>query len=259
MKEYSVNCDIARDLMPLVIDDAASEAAREAVNGHLKDCEACRGVMEAMRREQKLPEDGDDTRFIQFCKRMEKRFTRQHLVAWVCGVLAVLLIAVGGWRFVRYQCYEHMVPMKITEEGAGDIRLVQDQFGNVEIRFTVEDETRPCIGWSARFDPVRDAAGVHVWFQPEQPAWPQWFGSDGQTGEIVIDTDLKIIDGQLMSVEYDSWEEPDEYGNYVEKYRLYSSAPVAELWLGEIESEDALLLWKKDDPADFPVVVEPHI
>ena len=37
-----MDCDIIRDLLPLYIDDVVSDATKELVETHLKDCDACR-------------------------------------------------------------------------------------------------------------------------------------------------------------------------------------------------------------------------
>ncbi len=256
MAEYNINCEIARDLMPLVIDDIASPSTRGAVKAHLAGCESCRKAMETMRRES-ASRDGDgedaDTTFLQFSRKLAKRIQRQHSIAWICGVLAVLALILGGWRLVRYQCYEHQVPMKFTEADTHNAALVQDQFGNVLIRFTVEDEKRPCIGWSGYGNPT-GATGTCFSYAPMQPAWPQWFGTAGMTGEVTTNTEMRIVDGQLVYLEYDPHYELDETGHRVETWLPTHTVQVAELWLGSCDSDDALLLWKAGDPVDFPVV-----
>ena len=37
-----IHCNIAKDLMPLYIDDALSEESKAAVEEHLTGCEGCR-------------------------------------------------------------------------------------------------------------------------------------------------------------------------------------------------------------------------
>ena len=50
-----ISCGIARDLMPLVIDDACGEESRLAVEGHVAGCEECAKVYEAMKAEMPKP------------------------------------------------------------------------------------------------------------------------------------------------------------------------------------------------------------
>ena len=45
------DCAMARDLMPLVIDNVASEESREFVEKHLAGCGECSAVYEEMKKE----------------------------------------------------------------------------------------------------------------------------------------------------------------------------------------------------------------
>ena len=42
-------CNVARDLMPLCIDGAASKESEEYVNGHVAECAPCRACYEEMK------------------------------------------------------------------------------------------------------------------------------------------------------------------------------------------------------------------
>ena len=48
------DCNIVRDLMPLVLDRVASDESREAVETHIISCEECRRQYDAMK--SNLPE-----------------------------------------------------------------------------------------------------------------------------------------------------------------------------------------------------------
>ena len=43
-----MKCEVVRDLIPLVIDDVASEESRNLVGEHLETCEACRAYRDGM-------------------------------------------------------------------------------------------------------------------------------------------------------------------------------------------------------------------
>lgn len=251
MKEYSVNCDIARDLMPLVIDEAASEAAREAVNGHVEGCAACREIMADMQREERPSGEGGDTKFIQFCKKMERQFTRQRLAARLGASLLIIALLLGLGRFAYYQMNEHSVPMRLDGDIAGSVKFYQDQFGYVYTQFEVTDARHPWLSSTTYTANENGRRKSHI--VPEQPAWPHLFGSEGMTG-IIADGYLafQFIDGQLCEVYYDSWLELDENGAQVEHNELVSSIPIYELWLGD--GNDAVLLYRAGDA--LPPVVK---
>jgi len=43
------DCNVARDLMPLCIDEAASEESKAYLNDHLAQCETCKALFEDMK------------------------------------------------------------------------------------------------------------------------------------------------------------------------------------------------------------------
>ena len=45
-----INCDVARDLLPLYADEACSETSRQLVEEHLEACGACRDLLKRLRR-----------------------------------------------------------------------------------------------------------------------------------------------------------------------------------------------------------------
>ena len=45
-----INCNIIEDLLPLYIDDMVSEDSRQLVEEHLKECAACRKMLDEMKK-----------------------------------------------------------------------------------------------------------------------------------------------------------------------------------------------------------------
>ena len=118
----NIGCDIARDLMPLVIDGIASDAAKAAVEEHTARCAECGRIMEALREESELarqpaPPEAQDTRFIQFCRRMEKRFTLRRAILALLALLLVIAVIAGGFTYVNYQTNNASAYMKLALHG----------------------------------------------------------------------------------------------------------------------------------------------
>ena len=44
------NCDLIRDLMPLCMDDTASQTSRKAVMEHAAECADCHRIFEEMKK-----------------------------------------------------------------------------------------------------------------------------------------------------------------------------------------------------------------
>ena len=49
-----ITCNIIEDLLPLYIDDMVSEDSRQLVEEHLKECAACRKMLDEMKKENQL-------------------------------------------------------------------------------------------------------------------------------------------------------------------------------------------------------------
>jgi len=78
-----IKCEVVRDLMPLVIDDVASEESKQLVHAHMADCEGCKGYYAGMTvgisRNTTVP-DSDKT-FIRLGKR-HRRVRSQSNHQW---------------------------------------------------------------------------------------------------------------------------------------------------------------------------------
>ena len=256
MSENRIDCGIARDLMPLVIDGVASEAATRAVAEHTAACAECQRVMEAMRNESALARQPalaaeQDTRFIQFCRRMEKRFTlRRAIIALLIALLAISAL-VGGFAWVDYQVNNASAYMTFVPEGAGDaFQLVQNQFGIVSLKLNVTDAAHPYFGCED-YSELVDGKLVY-YIAPETCAWPHGLGGDGMLGTIYNDLfEIQVSDGRLVTSDYVYYNEFDATGRAVTNRRLNGQTPISQLWLGH--GDDAILIYEEGDPVDFPV------
>lgn len=93
-------CEIAKDLIPLCIDDAASRSSVEFVNEHIASCPECRKVMEDMKGSLQIPistrEQLNSTKpFEKMRKLLTHRIvqTAAVCVLVICGVLALCFLS----------------------------------------------------------------------------------------------------------------------------------------------------------------------
>ena len=94
-----MKCEVVRDLIPLVIDDVASEESRNLVGEHLETCEACRAYRDGMAAQLEKPAPvEDDTSFIRFCRRLQKNFRWRRLALWV----VVAALAASGTSVIGH-------------------------------------------------------------------------------------------------------------------------------------------------------------
>ncbi|MCB6202996.1 zf-HC2 domain-containing protein [Extibacter muris] len=114
-----LHCDLIKDLLPLYTDDVCSEQTKVSVEEHLRTCESCREMYEAMqenppeRSEIALdPELKDDIAFIRNVKR---RFTRRQLVViFILVPIFVLLLMLSPYIHAELSAI-HADDIKVTE------------------------------------------------------------------------------------------------------------------------------------------------
>lgn len=83
-----LSCEIIQDLLPLFVDEVCSEQSRQAVAGHLRECEKCRKLMEDTHHIPELeilPEQPEAD------KAVAKSFKKIHR-RWILSLIAVLLV-----------------------------------------------------------------------------------------------------------------------------------------------------------------------
>ena len=87
-----MKCEVVRDLIPLVIDDVASEESRNLVGEHLRTCEACRAYRDGMAAQLEKPAPvEDDTSFIRFCRRRWP-WARRYSACGRCTIISTSAI-----------------------------------------------------------------------------------------------------------------------------------------------------------------------
>lgn len=94
-----ITCDVARDLMPLVIDDVASEDSRAALHAHIADCGDCAQIFTAMQAKEPAPAK-DDTAFITFCRKLQRGFRLRNIAAALILVLVLGTVGFFGYWWV---------------------------------------------------------------------------------------------------------------------------------------------------------------
>ena len=96
-------CNVARDLMPLVIDGVASAESQQYVDDHIAECTECAVTYGSMKIE--LPRANEEKARAEMeraAKEMKKRRRKRAVLAGVIGaVLSILLFVSGNWLYHR--------------------------------------------------------------------------------------------------------------------------------------------------------------
>ena len=94
------DCNMIRDLMPLVLDHVASHESREAVETHIMTCEECRKQYDAMKSD--LPEetraeyDEEQKQFTDALKAVRKKKIRRRICTIALTALACMAAVLIG-------------------------------------------------------------------------------------------------------------------------------------------------------------------
>ena len=91
-----IKCDVINDLLPLYVDDVLSDASRELVDEHIKECESCRKTLENMTGKVSIPVSPelrkDDTKPIKGLKKIVTKWKWLTAIVIVLAVLAILFL-----------------------------------------------------------------------------------------------------------------------------------------------------------------------
>ena len=95
----TVSCDIIRDLLPLSVDGALSDASAELVREHLRECHPCRlnyRQLKPVIKNAIPPTSNPNAEYTAFLRRLRsRRITTQAALVAVLATLATL--SVVGW------------------------------------------------------------------------------------------------------------------------------------------------------------------
>lgn len=86
-----MKCDIVRDLLPLYADDLASDASREMIEAHAKECSACRELMEKMCTPMERSACDEERVLVDGLKRQKQKLRKRMILACVITALVCLL------------------------------------------------------------------------------------------------------------------------------------------------------------------------
>lgn len=157
-----ISCGIARDLMPLVIDDACGEDSRRAVENHIAGCEECAKVYEAMKAELPKPA-ADEKENAHFAQSMKKTRRKSRWIKAVCAVLAaILLVTIGYFAANPRALFAEYTTVPVS--WIHDAQLVRRTDGHLMLRFTPDQRYKRYMGVSPSWTELPDMRSVDLRF-----------------------------------------------------------------------------------------------
>ena len=134
-------CNIVRDLMPLCIDGAASEASRELVVKHVWECEECAAAYAQMQGELQAAPQEEQAYLDETARRLRrKRKNRRRLLVALTAMLTAIVVVAGifGWQ---YAVHSSQIPLDLTEY---DAVMSRTEDGNVLLNLYAHDRRLSC-------------------------------------------------------------------------------------------------------------------
>lgn len=118
-------CELIKDLLPLYVDEVASEESRTAVDEHLAECDSCREYADEMNTNNVITNNSCDneeekimTNSLKQVKTRINRKTRRMMAA----AMAAVLIVLGGWQ-VLFNMPLKTVPLDDVRVTVGSYKL----------------------------------------------------------------------------------------------------------------------------------------
>lgn len=233
------DCSIARDLMPLVLDSVASAESKDFVERHIDACDECRAYYQGLSAKI-APVAEPDSNFINFCRKMERRFSWRGIVKWMAILLIpVLILIFAGWA-TYHNVFTDQVEMPSSWV---DLTLTADENGWITETYQMLDGHRYYYKGTSGYT---DAHGI-CYVSPLKPVWQIDFLYGDGTDVLHRTSNFRILDGALKYV-YDinsrSVYDPSINAYVDDCEPVYKT--VQEIRLGS--ENDYKVIWKKGDP-----------
>lgn len=181
-----IDCDVARDLMPLVIDEVASESSAKLVKKHISECEDCNRYWAGMRRE--LPETKNPAEAGLMLRQLRKVQKLRVLVIAFIGLIVGCLLVWGG-GVVRDKLQTE--PAVSADLQYYDYRLAKIDDEHVAIMEANHELPYTTTGWNINYVTSGETSICYLsmevpWLKSEEPQepwvyyWETWTIKDGQ-------------------------------------------------------------------------------
>lgn len=250
-------CNIARDLMPLVIDNAASEESGEFVFDHIAECEECRAHFEKMGKELDSPEVSQtDTAFAQSVQKLKKRQRRKKILISVLCVCLAFCLAFGGIEIYNGLLIYNMV-IKPAEEL--DIKIYSFPSGVVHLYFA-DNASESSIHYMTSSLKENEEGENVLYVRMHEPRFPSLelnnithnamvYGYDDYTNLQLIDGTLYYLSSSIPDIDITTRTQDD--GMIEHTIEWYAPQRIDKICYGDPEEPETLkLLYEQGDPID---------
>lgn len=201
----NVECNVVRDLMPLCIDDVASEDSCNYVHGHIAACEACARIYDEMGLElTRSNEEKERMAMEQAAKRMRSRRIRRSVLGIMMAVL-LIVAAVAAWRAVENRLYS-MTEATQLDKYSAFVLQTQDGKGFVVVKSNEERLTSVGLAKHYRWPGINGYDKHALEIEIRESLVPKYPEGDEANSQLLWRT---VFEGTIAE---DGWHDPSFRG-----------------------------------------------
>lgn len=211
-----INCEVIEDLLPIYVEDMASDSTKALVREHLSNCAACSKKEEDMRKEVELPLHTD----VNVLQKISNKVYHKKVRAIFLTVLIMLVISVVAISNLH-------APIRMSYENVAEyMKLQVNEQGEVEIRINYPDaEVEVEYG-------ISEDGKSYAQISCYTTKWMQMFSRNGYVQTILLNNPYAeeaqrlekvyyspALDGSAICI-YQAEENAGSSGGYMELPRL---------------------------------------
>lgn len=118
-----LNCDVIKDLIPLYIDEVASDASKEIVENHVENCKTCQVYLQELKKKIKLPSNQNVHMIDAEKMKGFRKWIRNGKIRAVIIVIAIIILLLMAYfipRNVKLKQNENNI-VSTWSDNSGDI------------------------------------------------------------------------------------------------------------------------------------------
>ena len=151
-----ISCNMIRDILPLYVEDMASQDTRDLVEEHIASCENCKKRLEEMRTFEEPPVDTD----IAPLRNIQNTLRKKKLQTIILSVMATLVFAVVTIAYLTTPAY-----ISYNENA---VSIIEKDDGTVLLNFSEE-----VSGYNVNQYPAADNSGYVYDITTWETIWQQ--------------------------------------------------------------------------------------
>ncbi|WP_282034981.1 zf-HC2 domain-containing protein [Metabacillus indicus] len=154
-----ISCNMIRDILPLYVEDMASQDTRDLVEEHIASCENCKKRLEEMRTFEEPPVDTD----IAPLRNIQNTLRKKKLQTIILSVMVTLVFAVVTIAYLTTPAY-----ISYNEKNENAVSIIEKDDGTVLLNFSEE-----VSGFNVNHYPAADNSGYVYDITTWETIWQQ--------------------------------------------------------------------------------------